>query len=515
MRRKVGELIQSKRERVIINVGYKINSVRDVDPKNATFKADFKIFYCTHSFPARRRAPAALVSRSARAPRPPADWNDPHFVGHIDEAVDITEPGAFNPDLQISNEEELTLNYRECRVKDPTVGRIKLSEYYRGTLSIVDMSLRHFPFDMQSLRVCVKPHKLTADEVELAPAGVHAIEHHTRLEWKVVGHCTHVYATNPARSTKHKVYSSLHIIVLVEREYAWYVWNIMVPNLLLVLLNMSVFFMRTDGIPERMETSVALVLASITLKFTVNEYTPKLPYPTLCDYFTWTCFYVQIVMGLSNPLIFQLRRYAGLRLLGRLHSAPTLANWVLCFACAATLAALIVWLKWQIYLHTEDVREWKAQALPADEDDTGVGGELFAINGVLTAVGKVADVLTRWPTTADESDGDGAGLNMAASIRRGSIFGSAQSSSRMTSQRTPFLGISRGNTSKIIRRPSISESAAGSRVTPLPGSLTTAKEHGSFMEERPASVVGARSASSAGSTSTPCSRRLQGEHHDA
>ena len=31
-------------------------------------------------------------------------------------------------------------------------------------------------------------------------------------------------APNPARSTKHKVYSSLHIIVLVEREYAWYVW---------------------------------------------------------------------------------------------------------------------------------------------------------------------------------------------------------------------------------------------------------------------------------------------------
>ena len=92
---------------------------------------------------------------------------------------------------------------------------------------------------------------------------------------------------------------------------------------------MSVFAMRTDDIGSRMETSVALVLASITLKFTVNEYTPKLPYPTLCDYFTWTCFYVQIVMGLSNPLIFQLRRYAGLRLLGRLHSKAERDNEIL------------------------------------------------------------------------------------------------------------------------------------------------------------------------------------------
>ena len=125
------------------------------------------------------------------------------------------------------------------------------------------------------------------------------------------------------------------------------------------------------------------MLASITLKFTVNEYTPKLPYPTLCDYFTWTCFYLQIVMGLSNPLIFQLHRFAGVRLFRHMYDAPALANWGLCFTCAATLVALVVWLKRQIILHTEDVREWKAQALPVDEEDMGAeAGELSRIAGV-------------------------------------------------------------------------------------------------------------------------------------
>ena len=94
------------------------------------------------------------------------------------------------------------MTHEQFVVKNPKTGEVKFSQYYRGTLSMVNMSLTHFPFDVQNLRICVRPHKMTIDEVELEPADDHAIEHHSRHEWKVVGHCTHIYATNPARSTK-------------------------------------------------------------------------------------------------------------------------------------------------------------------------------------------------------------------------------------------------------------------------------------------------------------------------
>ena len=29
----------------IVHVGYKVNSVRDVDPRHSTFRCDFKLFY--------------------------------------------------------------------------------------------------------------------------------------------------------------------------------------------------------------------------------------------------------------------------------------------------------------------------------------------------------------------------------------------------------------------------------------------------------------------------------------
>ena len=63
--------------------------------------------------------------------------------------------------------------------------------YYRGKLLIPNMSLHHFPFDVQNLRICIKPHKKTIDELELHPLPDEcAIEHHARHEWRVIGSCT-------------------------------------------------------------------------------------------------------------------------------------------------------------------------------------------------------------------------------------------------------------------------------------------------------------------------------------
>ena len=49
--------------------------------------------------------------------------------------------------------------------------------------------------------------------------------------------------TDPAQSTQSKIYSTLHIVILFERKYEWYVWNIVAPNLLLVLLNLTCYTM--------------------------------------------------------------------------------------------------------------------------------------------------------------------------------------------------------------------------------------------------------------------------------
>ena len=376
----------------IVHVGYKVNSVRDVDARHSTFRCDFKLFYY---------------------------WRDDFFVDRKKgESLDPHEEqarGAFWPDLVISNETELEVTHEQFVVKNPKTGEVKFSQYYRGTLSMVNMSLTHFPFDVQNLRICVRPHKMTIDEVELEPADDHAIEHHSRHEWDVVGHCTQAFATNPVYSTQGKVYSALHVVILVKREASWYVWNILVPNALLVLVNMSVFAMSTDDIGSRMETSVALLLANISIKFTIIDQLPKVPYQTVCDRFIFTCFFTQALISIMNPIIFSLcdnERYDPDSVeseefevfgLAMKRSKDMLANIVCGLLCVLILVSLVLWLLWKLHSYNRDVSRWMQNSLPVDQvADADQDGSLLANNGNLTAAGRVGRLMKKFGSPSKE-----------------------------------------------------------------------------------------------------------------
>ena len=81
-----------------------------MDPKHATFRCDFKLFFY---------------------------WKDSKYVGRRkNERLEPQEEGAFWPDLIISNEAELHVTHEEFTLKDPATGEVKFSQYYRGTLTV-------------------------------------------------------------------------------------------------------------------------------------------------------------------------------------------------------------------------------------------------------------------------------------------------------------------------------------------------------------------------------------------
>ena len=231
-------------------------------------------------------------------------WTDDKVKGRKGR-LELNEPGLFNPELVIDNDAGLQLTHWEFQVKDSKTGLVKLSEYYRGKLMIPNMSLDMFPFDFQNLRICIKPHKKTIDEVELHPLPDEcAIEHHARHEWNVIGSRTAMYATNPEHSTTAKVYSALHVIVLVERESDWHVRMIMWPIFLINICALSVYAFPLEDLAGRMETSVALLLTNVATRFTTSDYMPKVPYSTLCDEILDWCFFFQFIGLVSNPLLY-------------------------------------------------------------------------------------------------------------------------------------------------------------------------------------------------------------------
>jgi hypothetical protein len=95
-----------------VDVSYKINCISHIDSVTSTYYIDVKLFF---------------------------HWVDPNFIGRKkNESVDIKTEGSWNPDIIVTNEHELASieEHREVKVNNPTIGEIKSSIQYRGTLFI-------------------------------------------------------------------------------------------------------------------------------------------------------------------------------------------------------------------------------------------------------------------------------------------------------------------------------------------------------------------------------------------
>ena len=256
-------------------VGYKINSLGDVDSIAACFEVDFKIFI---------------------------HWNDPAFVGKEKGPVKKGS-SKLDPKVECMNARKLVTYSEECALKNPSTGALKHSMYCRGTMSMLAMDLYMFPFDCQNLQIGVKPNKKDIHDVVLIAGGECSINSFPRNEWQCHGHICRSYHTDPTNSSTGKIYSSLHIILLMERESGWYVKNIMLPSVALVLLNYTIYAFDPDDVASRMEIAVGLVLATAVNKIVVSDKLAKVPYQTFIDRFQSACFYYQLFIGIQMPAI--------------------------------------------------------------------------------------------------------------------------------------------------------------------------------------------------------------------
>jgi hypothetical protein len=55
------------------------------------------------------------------------------------------------------------------------------------------------------------------------------------------------FVTDPASSSTGKVYSTIYVTVLCKRRAGWFVANIIVPSLLLLLVSWLTFTYETEG----------------------------------------------------------------------------------------------------------------------------------------------------------------------------------------------------------------------------------------------------------------------------
>lgn len=220
-----------------------------------------------------------------------------------------------------------------------------------------------FPFDAHNLPLCIRPHRLAIENLLLIPIREDStLDAHPQNEWNILSHCMKEYVTDPSTSSTGKTYSSLHIVMLVKREGAWFVNNILTICCGLVIVALTAYSMEPESQQDRNDVAVLTMLAAITNKFVVSEHLPKIPYRTLVDLYLDICFMMHILVILSNVVCLVFKEHEDWGWFG------DNLNLILFNVMLTIYGTFHIWLFFVIREHEFDVMEWKEES-----DMTGKG----------------------------------------------------------------------------------------------------------------------------------------------
>jgi len=376
--------------KVLVMVGFKVINVLRIDHVHLTFYATFEVY---------------------------VEWNDPHLINKT--PTSIHWPDHFDPDIACVNFVEATVFENRKELINATTGLVQQTISLKGTLTIHETSFAAFPYDYQDLRIQIKSKTYPQHCLLLVSEGTALIQHHPREEFLLAGLRTEVYTTNPHASRCGNSYSTMHIVVMVERDPTWYQRNIIITLSLIWFAAMVVLFMpfsTYDALGYRMESAIALLLASVATKFTVTEHLPKVSVLTFCEAHMTICFcgilfniFTSIVLYLVEKYISSdsnstvVDRTDSSRFEHRQHyyggqpcayPAMVMAYTITFF----TLASFIGWhvrMCWLAKQHRRKRDRWRTLALPESLESCGrpLPSILTQFNGQDTPVAKARDHL--------------------------------------------------------------------------------------------------------------------------
>lgn len=269
-----------------------------------------------------------------------AVWSDPRLAGRWADARTLPLDDVWHPALEIVNERSLRRVFAEVVEVQPS-GRIEYRQRLLGELT-APMDLRAFPFDKQTFRVQLVSARYDAEQVEIEVEAVADEGARDRAlsvtDWSVGPTRTELGTFSILRETGGN--SSVSLVFEAERRSSYYVVQVFLPLVMIVLMAGTVFWLDPSIIPTRMTVVVTTMLTLIAYRFALAGHVPRLPYLTRLDYFLLSL----TVIVLLTLLVMAAAAYLLSR--DRKDAAVTINRWgrVVFPACVITVIVLVWWV---------------------------------------------------------------------------------------------------------------------------------------------------------------------------
>ncbi|GFO83472.1 MAG: hypothetical protein A49_30990 [Methyloceanibacter sp.] len=195
-------------------------------------------------------------------------------------------------------------------------GRVRFMEQRSVTLE-TPMQLAQFPFDRQKLEARIISFGDHSDQVllkvdeRILGATEEFVKRHRKVDiaqWEFES----LELTSGTADVRYyggnKVYSKIDLAISLKRQSANFVWKIIFPLIVLVLLMWAVFWLEVDNLSERLNLAFIGVLTIIAYQFIVDGTMPRISYFTFTDIILVYSFVTMALAIFESVIVYSLYR---------------------------------------------------------------------------------------------------------------------------------------------------------------------------------------------------------------
>src|SRR5437899_2297484 len=218
-------------------------------------------------------------------------WKDPRLAHTGKGIVRYPLEQIWHPRVGIVNETNSVSRKMPDSVEVEPDGTVTYRQRYVGAFT-QPLRLQSFPFDRQTFRVQLVAVRYQSNEVIFVPDQVWirdglkeaggispsvTLPDWTIEKWELK---PLVYALAP-----HHQYSSYAFEFTASRNVQHYVWKVILPLVLIVIMSWAVFWITPTDASPQISIAVTSMLTLIAYRYAVDSQLPRLPYMTRIDLF--------------------------------------------------------------------------------------------------------------------------------------------------------------------------------------------------------------------------------------
>ena len=151
-----------------------------------------------------------------------------------------------------------------------------------------DYDLKSFPFDKQKIRILIHQENYFLDTVYLEETKYahRDLEYFANLDkiqgWDIVNFEINQYLHNNPNYSQ--PFDGIEIVLDIERESAYYIFKIILPIILILVVCWSSIWITPREIESRLTITIVCLLSLIAYNFVIDSELPKLEYLTTMDF---------------------------------------------------------------------------------------------------------------------------------------------------------------------------------------------------------------------------------------